>query len=109
MPPPPPPQAESALVVSPRKFFALASRTYNASFSLNGNYKSKGADPFISRALDKSLIGVSQGVAQAKSSFASVDKILNEPKLQICRDVQGSESLVTDWGKLKSVSISLAD
>jgi len=91
-----------ALVPSAEGSFALASLERSDAYTRLELYKSKGADPFLSKSLDKSLISVSQGVTSAKASFMMVDRIIGDPGLQICREVKDSESLRKEWEALKS-------
>ena len=68
-------------------------------FTSPNAYVSNGVDPLLSRKLTKSVRSIPTSINKARSSFAAVRKIINDPILGCCSDPE----LLSEWDVLEKV------
>ncbi len=81
--------------------FNTRALTRNDSFTTLAAFKSTagGIDAKLSTKLNKSVMTVGRRVDAARTSFSSVTKAINDPKLDICKDV----ALLKEWDGIEKV------
>lgn len=75
------------------------------------SYKSDGADPLLSKNLTQSVAIVERQVNSVRSTFTTVDQIVNDAGLQICLDIGDRASILKEWKDISKVhchSLSLS-
>jgi len=95
MPRSPPSSPSQELIPRIANSFNTRALTRNDSFTILTAYKSTagGIDAKLSTKLNKSVTTVGRRVDAARTSFSSVTKAINDPKLDICKDV----ALLKEW------------
>ncbi len=91
-----------ALAASIKDRFNVGSKA-NDSYASVAVYKSKGADPELSRHLTKSITVVERQVHSTRASFQRVHRIINDPGLALCRDSTEHKSLLDEWQEIELV------
>ena len=92
----------SALVAPPKNDFRSSWKP-DKNYTSVAIYKSKGVNSQLSKTLAKSTTAVKQRVYSARSSFQSVDRIINGPGLDVFADASEREALLLDWQDIKNV------
>ncbi len=83
--------------------FDTRALTRNDSYTTLAAYKSTtgGINAKLSTKLNKSVTTVGRHVDAARSSFSSVTKVINDPKLEICKDT----ALLGEWSGIENVRL----
>jgi len=89
-----------ALAAPIKDIFNVGSKASD-SYTSVAVYKSKGADPELSRNLTKSITVVERQVHSARASFQKVHRIINDPGLALCRDSSEHKSLLDEWQEIE--------
>lgn len=68
-------------------------------------YKPKGSNASLNKALTKTITNVERRVSSVRSSFVVVERLIDDPALQICHGRQFSDhaALLKEWEDIKTV------
>lgn len=70
--------------------------------------ESKGTNATLNKALIKTIGTVEHRVSSVRSSFSVVEKLIDDPALQLCREFPDRRSLLKEWEDIKTVFRSMS-
>ncbi len=97
----------ASLVGTTRGFFPLGPKPDEAYTSLK-HPKPKGADVVLNRNRTQSIAIVERQVNSIRSTFSTVNQIINDKGLEICGDIKDRAPILKEWRNINDVCCCLS-